>query len=158
MELSLLISDNLNLDTIRDPMLMFARADLMAVQRDYAGAEATMDSIVDLYPGHSLKDEIFMLKGRMAESQYRYERAIEFYEKVLAEHYFDITADNALFRTAQLYEEKLGQPTKAADLYKQLLVDFPGSLYVVEARKRFRAIRGDEPNGETPAILPDKMP
>lgn len=158
MELSLLISDNLNLDTIRDPMLMFARADLKAIQRDYEGAESTLDSIVNLYPGHSLKDDIFMLKGRMAENRYLYEDAITFYEKVLAEHYFDITADNALFRSAELYEEKLNQPNKAADLYKQLLVDFPGSLYAVEARKRFRAIRGDEPNGETPAILPDKMP
>jgi hypothetical protein len=158
MELSLLISDNLNLDTIRDPMLMFARADLLAVQRNYSGAEATLDSIVERYPGHALRDEIFMLKGRMAEDRYRYEEAITFYEKVLAEHYADITADNALFRSAQLYEEKLNQPTKAAELYKQLLVNFPGSLYVVEARKRFRAIRGDEPNGETPAILPDKVP
>jgi len=158
MELSLLISDNLNLDTIRDPMLMFARADLSATQRNYSGAEATLDSIVELYPGHSLKDEIYMLKGRMAESRYQFEEAIGYYEKVLVDHYFDITADNALFRSAEIYEEKLSQPTKAADLYKQLLVDFPGSLYVVEARKRFRAIRGDEPNGETPAINPDKMP
>ena len=55
-------------------------------------------------------------------------------------------------------EDKLGQPSKAADLYKQLLVDFPGSLYVVEARKRFRNIRGDEPNSETPRIIPDKVP
>ena len=99
-----------------------------------------------------------MLKGRMAESQLSYEKAISFYTEVITNHYFDISADNALFRSAELYEDKLGQPSKAADLYKQLLVDFPGSLHVVEARKRFRNIRGDEPNSETPRIIPDKVP
>ncbi|MGB6035469.1 MAG: tetratricopeptide repeat protein [Cryomorphaceae bacterium] len=158
MELSLLISDNLNLDTILEPMLMFSRADLKAIQRDYNGATATLDSIITEYPGHSLKDEILMLKGRMAESQYDYETAITFYEQVLADHYFDISADNALYRTAELYEDKLGQPSKAADLYKQLMVDFPGSLFVVEARKRFRDIRGDVPNSDTPRIIPEKVP
>jgi len=158
MELSLLISDNLNLDTILEPMLMFARADLQAIQRNYVGAATTLDSIITEYPGHSLKDEILMLKGRMAESQYDYDSAIAFYQQVLAEHYFDISADNALYRSAELYEEKLEQPSKAAELYKQLMVDFPGSLYVVEARKRFRAIRGDEPNSETPRIIPEKVP
>jgi len=158
MELSLLISDNLNLDTILEPMLMFSRADLKAIQRDYNGATATLDSIITEYPGHSLKDEILMLKGRMAESRYDYETAITFYEQVLADHYFDISADNALYRTAELYEDKLGQPSKAADLYKQLMVDFPGSLFVVEARKRFRDIRGDVPNSDTPRIIPEKVP
>lgn len=158
MELSLLITDNLNLDTIQEPMLMFARADLMAVQRNYAGAKAALDSLSEKFPGHSLSDEILMLKGRMAESQLSYEKAISFYTEVITNHYFDISADNALFRSAELYEDKLGQPSKAADLYKQLLVDFPGSLHVVEARKRFRNIRGDEPNSETPRIIPDKVP
>jgi tetratricopeptide (TPR) repeat protein len=158
MELSLLISDNLNLDTILEPMLKYSRADLMAIQRNYSEATATLDSILSEYPGHSLKDEILMLKGRMAESKYDYELAITFYEQVLADHYFDISADNALYRTAELYEHKLGKPSKAADLYKQLMVDFPGSLFVVEARKRFRNIRGDEPNTETPRIIPEKVP
>lgn len=158
MELSLLMTDNLNLDTILDPMLMFARADLMAIQRNYMGATATLDSLVEKYPGHSLSDEILMLKGRMAESRLDYEEAILIYEVVIGNHYFDISADNALFRSAELYEEKLGQPSKAADLYKQLMLDFPGSLYVVEARKRFRNIRGDEPNSETPRIILDKVP
>jgi tetratricopeptide (TPR) repeat protein len=158
MELSLLITDNLNLDTILEPMLMFSRADLLAIQRNYSAAEACLDSLITEYPGHSLKDEILMLKARMAESKYEYEKAIGFYEQVLQDHYFDISADNALYKMAELHEDKLGQPSEAADLYKQLMVDFPGSLYVVEARKRYRAIRGDVPNSESPRIIPEKVP
>jgi outer membrane protein assembly factor BamD (BamD/ComL family) len=37
----------------------------------------------------------------------------------------------------------LDNKEKASELYQQLLTDYPGSLYVVEARKRFRALRGD---------------
>jgi hypothetical protein len=33
---------------------------------------------------------------------------------------------------------------KAAEYYKTLLFNFKGSLYSVEARKRFRTIRGDQ--------------
>jgi outer membrane protein assembly factor BamD (BamD/ComL family) len=45
---------------------------------------------------------------------------------------------------ADLYENKLSQPTKALELYQKIITDFPGSLYVIEARKRFRLLRGDK--------------
>ncbi len=143
MELSLLITDNMNLDTILEPMLMFARADLMIVQRQYDTAISSMDSILTEYPGHALSDEILIRKAQIAEEQYDFDQAISYYQSVVANHYFDITADNALYEMALIYEEKLGDDEKAKELYKQLLVDFPGSLFVVDARKRFRALRGD---------------
>lgn len=145
MELSLLITDNMNLDTIYDPMLMYARGDLLAYQRRYTEALATFDSIVTKYPGNPLIDEILLNKAHIAKAQHRYNDALGFYKEVLKNHYFDITADNALFEMADLYENTLGQPEQAQQYYKQLMLDFPGSLFVVEARKRYRALRGDEP-------------
>lgn len=158
MDLSLLISDNLNLDTITEPMMMYARADLLAIQRRFDDAQTVLDSIAIQYPGHALEDESLMLKARMAESQHRYENALELYQAVLSDYYFDIHADNALFRMAEIQDDIFDRPEVAADLYKQLMVDFPGSLFVVEARKRFRRIRGDDVNTEAPRILPDKVP
>jgi len=32
------------------------------------------------------------------------------------------------------------------ELYKSLLIDYPGSIYTVEARKRYRKLRGDKVN------------
>ena len=55
----------------------------------------------------------------------------------------DILADDALFGMAELHEEQLGDPDTAQGLYERLLNEYPGSLYVVEARKRFRRLRGD---------------
>ncbi len=145
MDLSLLITDNMNMDTIYDPMLMYARADLLTVQRKYPEAISTLDSILTKYPGNPLIDEILLQRAKIAEAQYRFEDAVTFYQKIITDHYFDITADNALFDMADLYEHKLNNPEKAQEYYKQLMVDFPGSLFVVEARKRYRALRGDEP-------------
>lgn len=158
MELSLLITDNLNLDTITEPMMMYARADLLAVQRRFDEAGATLDSLTAEYPGHALGDEILMLQARMAESTQQYEDALTFYGKVLAEYYFDILADNALFRMAEIEDEIFHREDKAAELYKQLMVDFPGSLFVVEARKRYRQIRGDDFQTEPSRIIPERVP
>ncbi len=158
MRLSLLITDNLNLDTILDPMLKYARADLMILQRQFEQAEATLDSITSQYPYHSLSDEVLMQKAKIREATGNIEGAIGYYQRVVAEHYFDITADDALFRMADLTQFKLKDETMASDLYRQLILDFPGSLHVVEARKRLRAIRGDSPDSTPLRIIPEKMP
>lgn len=156
MELSLLITDNMNLDTIIDPMLMFARADLLTVQNKYDLALSSLDSILTEYPGHALSDEILLQKAKIAENTGNIDLAIQHYKEILTDYYLDINADNALFRMAELYETKLSDLDEAQKLYKQLIVDFPGSLYVVEARKRFRRLRGDAPNEELKTIEPDK--
>jgi tetratricopeptide (TPR) repeat protein len=110
---------------------------------------------VNTWPGHALTDEILLQRAKIAEHRYDYDEAITFYQKILTEHYFGINADNALFKMADLYEFKLKDYEKAQELYKQLMVDFPGSLFVVEARKRYRNLRGDAPNQEIREILPD---
>lgn len=155
MELSLLITDNMNMDTIYEPMIIFAEADLLTVQHKFPEAITLLDSIMTTWPGHALSDEILLHRAKIAEEKYDFQEAISFYQQVIANHYFDISADNALFRMADLYETKLNDEDKAQEYYKQLMLDFPGSLYVVEARKRFRAIRGDAPNQEIREILPD---
>ena len=67
-------------------------------------------------------------------------------EEVLELHFHDILADDALFQLAEINHYVLHDEAKARDLYEKLILEYPGSLYVVEARKRFRALRGDELN------------
>jgi outer membrane protein assembly factor BamD (BamD/ComL family) len=43
-------------------------------------------------------------------------------------------------------ERYFNDTAKAMELYEKLIIDYPGSLYVIEARKRFRALRGDTIN------------
>jgi outer membrane protein assembly factor BamD (BamD/ComL family) len=44
---------------------------------------------------------------------------------------------------AQLCETRLNDTSKAMEYYQELLLNYPGSLYTVEARKRYRSLRGD---------------
>ena len=56
----------------------------------------------------------------------------------------DILADDALFQLGDIYEHHLNDKEKAAEYYKTILFDYKGSLHGVEARKRFRMLRGDK--------------
>ncbi|MBL7943204.1 MAG: tetratricopeptide repeat protein [Flavobacteriales bacterium] len=145
-DLSLLITDNFNMDTLTTPMEMYARADLLAYQNQVEAATATLDSLETEWPMHSLSDEIKMLKASMAFRNGRFDEAKALYEKVVDLHAMDITADDALFKLAEMHQNIFNDPAKAMELYEKLITEFPGSLYVVEARKRFRELRGDALN------------
>jgi TolA-binding protein len=54
-----------------------------------------------------------------------------------------IRLDNALYALAGLYEEPLGDKEKAQQLYETLFIDYSSSILAVEARKKYRALRGD---------------
>lgn len=142
-ELSLLITDNFNLDTLTEPMEQFARADLLRMQRRFDEARVVLDSLVTGHPGHALEDEVLMMSAEMFLEQDRLDTAMILFQEVVDLHFDDITGDNALFQLADLTHHKLGDLETAQQLYERLLFDFPGSLYTTEARKRFRALRGD---------------
>ena len=143
-DLSLLITDNFNLDTLTLPMEMYARADLLRMQRKFDVARTTLDSLTTAFPGHVLEDEVLMMSADMFLEQDRLDTAMTLYQEVVDLHFDDITGDDALWMLADLTHNRLGDLATAQTLYEKLLFDFPGSLHAVEARKRFRALRGDE--------------
>ena len=77
------------------------------------------------------------------DSKHNWQAEDSLYQKIVEKFGEDVLADDALFHRAELYENKLKDPAKAKELYQDLLTKYPGSLFVVEARKRFRALRGD---------------
>ena len=131
------------MDTITAPMEMFARADLLRYRNRLDDALLTLDSLVLAYPGHTLEDEVLLIRGDIAKQRGAFNAAIGHYEEVLEFFAMDILADDALFQLARLYDTQLGDTATAQGLYERLLTEYPGSLYVVEARKRFRQLRGD---------------
>ena len=143
-DLSLLITDNFNMDTTTVPMRLFAQADLLGYQNRWEEALVKTDSILTEWPMHSLKDEILMMKADMHLRKGNFPEAQAHLEEIMEYHFADILADDALFKLAKLHEEIYEDRDKAKELFERLLVEYPGSLYVVEARKRFRALRGDD--------------
>ena len=141
---SVFIMDNLGLDTTDVPLKMFAVSDQLIFQNRFDEAFDKMDSILILFPKHGLEDDILYNKANIFRRQKKYDAAIAAYDTIILNYPEEIRADNSLFELAELYEKVLLKPEKAKGLYEKLFLDFSGSTYAVEARKRFRILRGDD--------------
>jgi tetratricopeptide (TPR) repeat protein len=144
--LSLLISDNLVADTAGNALKMYARADLQIFEERPEKAVTILDSISVKYPANSLDDDILMAKARILIQQKNYTDAIIPLKKIAEEHATNLWADDAVFMLGDIYENHLANKEQAKIYYQKIITDYPGSLYINEARKRFRLLRGDKPD------------
>ncbi|GAA0874299.1 tetratricopeptide repeat protein [Wandonia haliotis] len=143
MKLSLLITDNLGLDSNYTAMRQFAQADLLLEQHQYERAFAIYDSVLTYYPFHGLADEVLMRKASAMQYQGRWKEAIPYLEKVYNLHGQDILADDAIMQLAVIYDYHVKDKEKAKEWYRKILFDYKGSLHVIEARKRFRELTSE---------------
>ena len=133
----------MGLDSTTTALEMYAHADLMVFQNKFDEAFQTMDSLLTQFPEHSLDDDVLYLKGQVYKKQHQWEKAASVLQQVFDNYKEDIRADNALFELAELYETHLNDIEKAKTLYETLFIDFSNSTFAVEARKRYRRLRGD---------------
>lgn len=143
LDLSLVISDAIGIDTNTAPLSMFASSELLILQHQYDKALTRLDSINSLFSEHTLGDDIYYKKAEIYKLTNRYAEAAKMYENILEFYPTDLYGDDALFKEAELYERYLNDKEKAKQLYQDVLVKYPGSIYVVESRKRYRDLRGD---------------
>ncbi len=141
LELSVFIQDNLGLDTTDVPMRMYAQAELLQFQNKYDQAFAKLDELINRFPDHGLQDDIYYLEANLYVKLKQYDEAIKKYKIVIDRFSDDIRADNAMFELASIYETIKNDPKQALALYERLFMDYSDSIYAVDARKRFRAIR-----------------
>jgi tetratricopeptide (TPR) repeat protein len=140
-ELSLLIKDNTGLDSSTEAMAAFAHAQLLLFQNKLEESLEELNQLPFKYPKHALEDEIYYVKAQIYEKQRKYTKAEEYYNTVVKFFSDDILADNALYALAQLYDLKLNQPKKALEMYERIIFDYNSSLFVVDARKRYKALK-----------------
>ena len=143
-DMSVFILDNLGMDTTEVTLQMFAQADLLAFQNKYTEALQKLDSIIIIFPEHSLEDDILYTKAQIFRKLRKTDDMITMYQTIIDKFPDDIRADNALFELAEIYETKLKDPEKAKPLYEKIFVHYSGSTFAAEARQRFRILRGDE--------------
>ncbi|MDX8338181.1 tetratricopeptide repeat protein [Draconibacterium sp. IB214405] len=149
MELSMLIGNNLNLDTTAVPLTMFAKADLRFFQNRSEEALTILDGLAETYPYHTLVDNILYRKAKIEMDNNNYELAAEYLQTIVTDFSYDLLGDDALFLLAEIYNYHLGQEEKAKELYKQMLTSYPGSVFTEESREKYRELR---------KVYPDKEP
>jgi len=140
---SVFIVDNLGLDTTDVAISMYAEAELFTLQNKFTKAFDKLDSLAIAFPDHSLVDDIYYQKAKLYRKQKNYDQAVKMYTTVIENHSEEIRCDNSIFELAEMYELEMGEVDKAQELYEKLFLDFSNSVFAIEARKKYRLLRGD---------------
>lgn len=143
MQLSMRINENIALDSAGEALKIYALAELDLVQNNVQSAITRLQQIESEYPNHTLKDDVYWLEANLEMKRGNFDQSIALLQKILDEFGEDILADDAYFLQADIYHRQLKNKEKAQEMYREFLNKFPGSVYVAEARKRFRELRGD---------------
>lgn len=141
LKLSVLISDNLGMDTSKIPLQMYAKADLWNFQGNTDSALFQLNQLIGSFPDHlSLLDDAHYLKAQIFKKQKLWNDAIVELDKVVNQG--DLLVDEALLELGKIYEFVLKNKELAMKNYERILLDYPGSVFVVEARNQYRQLRG----------------
>ena len=146
LDLKLLISDNKYDDSTQTALKLYAKADLLAFQNKTNEAISKLDVIIANHKTESIMDQALYKQARLFEELKDYTRAEANYLAIIENYREDILADDAYFRLAELYSNQLAQPEKAKEFYEKIIFDYADSIFFVEARKKYRALRGDAIN------------
>lgn len=144
LELSAFIMENTGPDSSTTALALYAAADLLVFQNKFKEAFVKLDSILLVYPEHSLTDDVYYLKAKIFRQRKEYDKAIEMYNLVIEKFPEDIRADNSLYEMADMYETQLNNKDKAKELYEKLFTKYSNSVFATDARKKFRLLRGDK--------------
>lgn len=146
LDLKLLISDNKDEDSLQTALKIYSKADLMSFQNKNEEAITLLDKILTEHKGESIEDQALFMQAKLFEKTKQIDKAVANYEYIIANYRDEILADDAHFHLAEIYQNELADPDKAKALYENIIFNHEDSIYFIEARKRFRMLRGDAIN------------
>lgn len=145
LNLSVLITENNPpADSNSAPLLMYAHADLLEFQNKNDEALVVLDSITAEYPKHPLLDDILMARAFISIKKQEFNDAAMYLQKIVTNYGEDVLADDALYNLALINENRFNNKDEAKRLFEELILKYPGSTYINEARKNFRRLRGNK--------------
>lgn len=130
-------------NSVNLPLQKYAKADFLIFQNKDEEALVMLDSVITLSPIGTLVDDALYQKALIFIKRKDYLGAESLLKKIEESHGSELLADDAVYQLAELYEYYIKDIPKAMEYYQKIMRDFSGSLYVVEARKHYRALRGD---------------
>jgi tetratricopeptide (TPR) repeat protein len=143
LEYFLLINDNTVADSTQTALKQFAKGDYLMYQKRNEEAIAHFQKMLQQFKGQEIEAVTLLRLGKLYETTGNYTQALQQYQAIIAQHSDGIYIDEALFFAAELYVNYLNDPEKAKPLYEKMIFNHQDSIYFVEARKKFRQLRGD---------------
>ncbi|CAA0228581.1 conserved hypothetical protein [Tenacibaculum maritimum] len=143
-ELFLIISDNQPKDSIPSGLKRYAKADLLAFQNKNEDAIIVLNDVIIAFKGQLIEDEALFKQAKLFIEEAKFDSAISNLENIIRLKVDGILVDDSLYELAELYRTKLNQPEKASEYYQKIIFDHQSSIYLVDARKKYRKLRGEE--------------
>lgn len=141
--LFLTITDNEPVDAIPSGLTAYAKADLLAFQNKNQEAVAVLKGILNKFKGQPIEDEALFKQATLFIKLQAFENAVINFKKIIQGDPKGILRDDAHYALAELYNYQLNNPEKASEHYQKIIFDFASSIYLVDARKKYRKLRGD---------------
>jgi len=146
LDLNLLITDNIVKDSLKIALKKYAKAEFLSLQNKNKEAIDTLHLVLNNFKGHPIEDEALFKQAQLFEENNEFEKAEFNYLKLIKLNNEDILVDDAHYFLAELYLSKLKNKEKAMSYFQKIIFDYPSSIYLVDARKKFRKLRGDQIN------------
>lgn len=141
--LSLLISENYDPDSNTVALEKYARAELFDFRNDEVRALASLDSIITIFGYHPILPFVLYKKSLIKIKQGQFTEADTLLATLVRIYPEAVLADEALMKRGELNRSKLNNPVAARACYQQVIDSYPASVFVPEARRQFRILRGD---------------
>lgn len=143
MEYFLLIADNTAEDSTQVALKKFARGEYLIYQNKNDLALVEFSKILKEHKGDAIEAVTLLRLGKINEKLGNHTEALRLYKEIIDKHSDGIYVDEALFFSAEIYDDKLKQPEIAKPLFEKMIFEHQDSIYFIESRRKFREIRGD---------------
>ncbi len=143
MNLSLLIEDNTQEDTLFTALQLYAKADLYTFQQQPKKAMQLYEEIEQNYKGNQIEDDALFAKAQIFIAENNIKAAQKNLEKLILFFPESLWCDDAHYLLGVAFR-KQGNLPKAKEHFQKLIFDYADSIYYVDAQKAFRKLRGDQ--------------
>jgi tetratricopeptide (TPR) repeat protein len=144
LEYFLLINDNTVADSTQTALAAFAKGDFLLYQNRIQEAIIQFQTILQKHKGEEIEAVTLLRLGKIFEKRGDFTLALSQYQAIIDQHSDGIYIDEALYFSAEIYNIQLQLPEKAKPLYEKIIFAHEDSIYFVEARRKYRQLRGDK--------------
>ena len=141
MTLLFTIKDNLDADTTGCTLKLLSKADYYIYQNKLSEAMPILDSIVTYHNNAASSPCALLRKAEIIEREGNYHAADSILRNLIDLYPNSYITDDALMRNATICQEHLHDYEHARQCYEQLIDKHPTSIFVPQARKKYRIIQ-----------------
>lgn len=143
LEYFLLINDNTVADSTQTALKEFAKGDYWLYQNKNQEAIAQFQSILKKFKGQEIESITLLRLGKTYEKTGEFQLALSQFQEIIELHQDGIYVDEALYFAAEIYNKFIIDDEKAKAYYEKLVFHHEDSIYFVDARRKYRELRGD---------------